>query len=469
LTVDDIDVESTLNEVTTLLAKETTLSPALRLALQTLLLLVAALLKRLGVNSRNSSKPPSTDPHRPRPKRTPGDRKPGGQNGHTGTTLLPFADPDEVISLPLDRAVLPPGDYKSAGVESRQVIELEIRRVITEYRAERLKDANGQIYTAAFPKGVNAPIQYGQSVKAHAVYLSQYQLLPYHRIEDYFRHELQIPLSVGSLFNFNQDAFLRLEIFDTKVREALAHSQLAHVDETGININKKLHWLHVTSNSQWTFYYVHATRGAEATKEIGILPRFNGKLVHDHWKAYFTYHSCTHGLCNAHHLRELQAAHEQDGQLWAKTMQDFLIEVHHAVEKAGGHLQTPQADAFRERYRLILKEAEETCPPPERPPGHRGRLKRTKSRNLLERLRDYESAVLLFMTDPIVPFSNNQAENDLRMTKVQQKISGCFRSIAGANFFCRIRSYLSTCRKHNVSPTAALTLLFNGQLPEFLQ
>jgi transposase len=344
-----------------------------------------------------------------------------------------------------------------------------MRRVVTEYQAERLMDHNGQIYVASFPEGVNAPVQYGQGVKVHAVYLSQFQLIPYKRIEDCFREEFGIPLSAATLHNFNQEAFARLEGFAALAREALVNSPLLHVDETGVNINGKRQWLHVTSNRSWTYYEVHDNRGSEAMDAIGILARFKGILCHDHWKAYFCYTDCLHALCNAHHLRELLAAFEQEGQRWAKRMRKCLLDAAEAVEKAGGMLTQEAAERFKKRYHKILTDAEVECPPPLRPPGKKGRLKQTKARNLLDRLRDYETEVLRFMTNPLVPFSNNQAENDIRMTKVQQKISGCFRSIAGANSFCRIRSYLSTCRKQNISPSTALTLLFNSQLPAFLQ
>jgi transposase len=469
VTVDKIDVDATLKNVEALLANEPNLSPALRAALSTLMLLMKALLNRLGLNSRNSSKPPSTDPNRPKVKKPRSQRQPGGQPGHPGNSLQPVAEPDEIIALRLDRRTLPQGRYRPAGVESRQVIDLEIRRVVTEYQAERVIDHNGQIYVASFPEGVNAPVQYGQGVKVHAVYLSQFQLIPYKRIEDYFREEFQIPLSAGTLFNFNQEAFKRLDGFAVLAREALVASPLLHVDETGVNINAKRHWLHVTSNRLWTYYEVHDNRGSDAMDAIGILTQFKGILCHDHWKAYFCYTDCEHALCNAHHLRELLAAFEHEGQRWAKRMRKCLLDMAQAVEQAGGHLTDEAAERFKRRYRRILKVAEVECPPPTRPPGKRGRLKQTKARNLLDRLRDYETEVLRFMTDPLVPFSNNQAENDIPMTKVQQKISGCFRSIEGANSFCRIRSYLSTCRKQNISPSAALTMMFNNQMPAFLR
>ena len=340
---------------------------------------------------------------------------------------------------------------------------------MTEYRAEILKDQQGNRYVAPFPEGVTRPVQYGNSVKVNSVYMSQYQLIPYNRIEDHFLEQLRIPVSGGSIFNFNQEAYERLERFDQWVRIQLAASDLLHVDETGVNIGGKRNWLHSASNADWTCFFPHVKRGTEAMDAMGILPTFRGILCHDHWKPYFKY-GAFHALCNAHHLRELESAFEQDKQQWAATMSDLLKEINQAVLDAGGVLPAADSKHFRKRYRKLLSEAEGECPAPKETQrqGSRGKLPRSKARNLLERLRDYEDEVLRFMDEADVPFSNNQAENDIRMTKVQQKISGCFRSWDGALIFCRIRSYLSTCRKQGITATEALTLLFEGKSPEFM-
>ena len=460
-------IVSALAEVNTLLAEEPALSPALRAALNLLLALVAALLERLNLHSRNSSKPPSTDPHRPKTSRSKGQRSPGGQPGHVGTTLQPVSEPDAIQPLFVDRGSLPDGPYHPVGVEKRQVFDLDIALVVTEYQAEILMDAQGHRFTAAFPEGVDQPVQYGPGIKAHAVYLSQFQLLPYARIEDYFRDQLGIPLSAGSLFNFNHEAFERLAPFEPWLCDRLAEAAVLHVDETGINIDGHGQWLHVACNASFTGLFAHPKRGTEAMDAIGILQRFQGRLVHDHWQPCFHY-ECHHALCNAHHLRELERAFEQDGQTWAKALQDLLLECNQAVHAAGGVLDAESAEAFRTRYRTLLEQAEAECPPPTPVPGRRGRVKRSKSRNLLERLRDFEAETLRFLTDPEVPFTNNPAENAIRMTKVQQKISGCFRSPEGAQMFCRIRSYLATCRKQGITSTQALSVLFAHRQPVFL-
>ena len=470
--IEDIDVDSSINSVKELLKKEKDLSPALRSALEVLLLLVALLLNRMTLNSKNSSKPPSTDPNRKKSsKQGQSSRKPGGQKGRNGATLQPVDDPDEVEVLTIDRRTLPKGaPYREVGHESRQVIDIDIARFVTEYRAQILEDNQGNRFVATFPEGVNRPVQFGLNLKANAVYMSQHQLIPYDRVRDHFQDQMHIPVSAGSVFNFNKEAYERLDAVGQWAKAQLARSDRLHADETSINIGGKRHWLHCASNTSLTWFYPHAKRGTEAMDEIGILPFFKGVLCHDHWKPYYHY-ECTHALCNAHHLRELERAWEQDQQQWAREMQVLLVDIAKAVAAAGGCLPADEAKRWRRRYRRLLKKAETECPPPEESQrqGKRGRLKRSKARNLLERLRDFEQDVLRFMEVERVPFTNNQGENDLRMTKVQQKISGCFRSMEGAKIFCRVRSYLSTCRKQGMSATQALTLLFQGKDPDFMK
>ena len=241
-----------------------------------------------------------------------------------------------------------------------------------------------------------------------------------------------------------------------------------NVDETGINLDGQKIWLHTASDDHWTWLEPHAKRGIEAMYSIGIIPLFKGILCHDHWKPYYHY-SCSHALCNAHHLRELTRAFEQDGQAWAEKMQILLLEIKDAVNVSKRNvLSKKKSSQYREQYREILSLGDKECPPPIKDPNKKGRVKRSKSRNLLERLRNYEDDTLRFMEDRLTPFTNNDGERSIRMSKVQQKISGCFRSMMGARDFCTVRSYLATCQKHNISATVALTMLFNCTLPDFL-
>ncbi len=466
--INGIDVDATLKKVETVLSEEKGLPPAIRSMVELLVLLITLLAKSLNLNSSNSSKPPSSDPNRKKVRKAKGDKKAGGQKGRVGITLQKVDEPDKIEVVKLDRRKLPPGKYKEAGYESRQVFDIDISRIVTEYQAEILEDSKGKQFVAPFPKGVTKAVQYGTSLKAHSVYMSQFQLIPYKRIQGYFREQLGIPVSEGSIYNFNQEAYGLLATFEEKVKTKLAGSDLLHVDETGINMNGDKRWLHCTSNSSWTYFFPHEKRGTDAMNAVGILPKFRGILCHDHWKPYYKY-DCTHALCNAHHLRELEGVWEEDKQQWAKDAKSLLEEINRAVNDAGGLLEAGESEKYRQRYRSILKNAETECPPPDetKRKGKRGRVKRTKARNLLERLIEYEDDALRFMDNKIIPFTNNLGENDIRMTKVQQKISGCFRSMEGAKIFCRIRSYLSTCRKQEVSSSQALEILFRGELPDF--
>lgn len=470
--LDKINVAEIVDNAKNLLQKDEQISPALRAVVEMLLMIVSLLAGRLSLNSRNSSKPPSTDPNREKKKKGNGQKKPGGQPGRTGVNLVRVNNPDTIVEIKLDKRHLPRGDYKEAGFESRQVVDINISGSVTEYRAQVLENSQGTKYVADFPEGVTRPIQYGQSVKAHAVYLSQFQLLPYERTADYFISQANIPVSVGSLYNFNQEAYNKLEHFDRLAKEKLIASSVLNADETGININGKRHWLHNASSDLWTYFYPHEKRGQEAMDEIGILAKYRGTIIHDHWKPYYKYTQCLHGLCNAHHIRELEWVIDNAGYPWAKAMQDLLIEINEVVRASDSNtLEEKAAKVMRDRYRQIIQDGMEQVPKAEIPAmiegkKKRGRPKKSKELNLLERLRDYEEDVLRFMEVSYVPFTNNRGENDIRMTKVQQKISGCFKSMDGAKIFCRVRSYILTAQKHGVLPAEALQILFAGRLPD---
>lgn len=472
MTVGKINVSSTLKAVENTLREDKSITPQVRAMMELLVVVINLLVGKLGLNSENSSIPPSKDPHRDRGSKhkAKGEKKkPGGQNGHPGKTLEKFENPDHVETIEIDRRTIPPGQYRVVGFESRQIVDIEISRVVTEYRAEILQAKNGDRFVAKFPEEITRPVQYAAGLKAQAVYMSQQQLIPYERVQDYFVDQCGIPMSTGSLFNFNKEAFDLLARFGVIAKNQLIKAKLLHADETGINVGGKNIWLHSVSNNLWTLFYPHINRGGIAMKAMGILENFRGVLCHDHWKPYFAF-NCLHALCNAHHLRELEWAWEHDKQSWAKKMQELLAEINDAVHEAGGVLSIKAAKSFRSRYRNILTRADRECPlqAADKRTGKRGQIPQSKSRNLLERLRDYETETLRFMTDKRVPFTNNQGENDIRMTKVQQKISGCFRAMEGAYIFCRVRSYLSTCRKHGLTPTEALKTLFEGRLPDFI-
>ena len=445
--------------------QDQTVSPSVKNVFHSLIDAITVLTNELGLYSSNSSKPPSTDlfPQK-RPKTAPGKkRKPGGQKGHKGTCLQQVEKPDTVDMIFLDKKSLPPGEYLHVGFEKRQVFDIEVSFSVTEYQAEILKNKEGDEFVADFPEGVTEPAQYGTGVKATSVYLSQYQLIPQARVQDVLKTQYGLTLSKGSVNNFNILAAKQLQDlgFETWIRGRLMGSPVLHADETGIDVNATRFWIHCLCSENLTLLHADEKRGKEAMDRMGVLPEFKGKLIHDHWKPYFKY-ICSHFLCNAHHLRELQRAHDQDGQKWALKMIKFLLKTSELVTQAGGELSDKQALEFRKKYRKILRKAELECP------ENIKQRAQSKSRNLLERLLEFEEETLMFMEDSEVPFTNNQGERDLRMTKVQQKISGCFRSIRGAQDFCLIRSYLSTCRKNGVHPMDALRTLFAGKLPNFM-
>ncbi|MCP4750045.1 MAG: transposase [Proteobacteria bacterium] len=285
--MENTNVTAILQEAESLLDAETGLSPAFAASMKLIMVVMKLPIDRLGINSSNSSIPPSQDPKRKKKGKGKGKgKKAGGQKGHKGHAIEKIADPEIIEEIPIDRSKFPEKDYTDVGFESRRTIEIEISRVVTEYRAQVVEDQNGRRFTADFPKGVNRPVQYGHSVKSHAVYASQYQLIPYNRVEEHFKDWLDPPISAGSIYNFNPDVYNRLAPFEMILKEQLLLEKFPNVDETGINSGGKRNWLHCVSNASWTYYYPHEKRGSEAMDEMGILPNYGGLLCHDHWKPF---------------------------------------------------------------------------------------------------------------------------------------------------------------------------------------
>ena len=434
---------------------------------------------RLGGHSQNSHRPPASDGPRkpPRGQRTPSGRRPGGQPGHPGHTLPLVEVPDQrVTHHPAQCAGCGAalGDVPVTAVIRRQVVDLPpLGLAVTEHQAAQVCCPHcRQVTTASFPPTVTQPVQYGPRLLGLGVYLRHYQLLPYLRISDLLGDLFGAGPTAGTLHAASLACADALAEVEATIKTALSTAPVLHGDETSISIAGQRRWVHVASTATLTHYAWHAKRGHAATDAIGILPRFAGHLIHDAWAPYWHY-ACRHGLCNAHHLRELTAIAEQPGQGWATQMKTLLVEIkaHVAQGRAAGRVGSPPAerDAFVARYRALLADGDAANPPPERTPGgpKRGRLKQSKARNLLDRLATHEAEVLAFLHEWAVPFDNNQAERDLRMIKVQQKISGTFRDPHGADAFCRIRGYLATLRKQarQVLPALELTLLGQPPLP----
>jgi transposase len=428
---------------------------------------------RLAKDSHNSGKPPSSDGlTKPAPKslRQRSGNRPGGQPGHPGTSLCLSQSPDQIVDHRPDWCVacgepLTPADTTS--IERRQIHDLPpLRVLVTEHRGHTCRCPVCQNVTrAAFPGGVNAPVQYGPQLLALGVYLTCYQLLPFARTSGLLHDLLGVSFSPGTLRTVQQQCAERLGPVEEGIKTALTDSGLVHFDETGARIGGRLHWLHVAATSTLTYYAVHERRGRAATNEIGILPAFAGTAVHDGWASYMTY-GCRHALCNAHHLRELTFLAEEGGLLWAQAMKRLLLDIKTAVDRAKeqGHagLAPPVLSAFEERYAEIVQQGQ-AAHPPAPATGKRGRAKQSAGRNLVERLRMSRTAVLAFMHDFCVPFDNNQAERDIRMMKLRLKISGCFRTQTGADVFCCIRGYLSTMLKQGHQALTVLTALLNEQ------
>jgi transposase len=433
---------------------------------------------RLAKDSHNSSKPPSSDGlkrqlPRTRSLRRASGKPSGGQVGHPGETLHLVAEPDVVeahrpvvcttcqATLDVDAEVL-------GVVERRQVSDLPpIRLQVTEHQAVRVRCPTcQQTNEGAFPAEVTSRAQYGPRLRALAVYLVEQQLLPYERACEVLADVCGAPLSEGTLAAWLQQSADALAPVEAAIKTALGQAAVLHHDETGVRRAGKLAWAHVTCTDRLTHYAIHAKRGCEATEAIGILPSYQGVSVHDGWKPYQAYTQCRHALCNVHHLRELTYLEEQFQQPWAAEMKTVLLDMKAATEQARAqgvsHLARATRTAFVTRYAALLAAGLAAHPPPIRSPGQRGRLKQAPARNLLERLWVGQQQVLAFLDDLTIPFDNNQAERDLRMLKTQQKVSGCFRSEAGAEAFARTRGYLSTLRKQGVALLDALRTLFTG-------
>ena len=426
---------------------------------------------RLNRSSRNSSQPPSMDGfRRPQSPRKKGERPPGGQKGHKGQTLEMVENPDktEVHSvLTCDGCGAALEDEKPVKVERRQVHDAEFKIMVTEHRAEHKQCPHcGRVNRADFPSDVEFPIQYGRNLKALMVYLCIYQLVPYDRVREIFSDIFGRSLSTGTLVNAVRDCHQNLAGVEEHIRQLLTEAEVLHVDETGMRVTGIRQWLHVASTDCLTWYGHHRKRGKLATDDMQILPRFKGTMVHDFWAPYFRYPS-RHALCNAHLLRELKGISENYQQSWSEDLHALILEIKHEVDSVRAHscsLNPSKIEDFEERYCRIIEQGLNEIPLPANSdsPGKRGRKKQSKAKNLLDRCKKFPREILAFMNNFSIPFSNNLAERDIRMAKLQQKISGTFRSEAGAAAFCRIRGYLSTVKKNEQPVLTSLVNAFQG-------
>ena len=431
---------------------------------------------RLKQSSRDSSKPPSSDglakPPPTRSQRRRSGRKPGGQPGSEGHHLAQVAVADVVVPHEPERCEGCGGGLEGAelvGAERRQVFDLppETPLSVSEHQALRRRcGCCGVVSAGVFPEQVRAPAQYGPRLRAFVVYLAVYQHLPYERIRRLGADRYGASLSTGTLQAIVARGAAGLELFLEELCGQLAASAVVHFDETGARTAGKLHWVHEATTGTLTLYGLHTRRGKEGIDALGVLPGFSGVAVHDGFTPYRTYTDCTHALCNAHHLRELTAVEEQGGQPWANELACLLIEIKDTVEaanRAGAATLDPETlTGYRARYRQLITAGFVQNPEPQRT-GKRGRPRQGPTRSLLLRLDRYQDDVLRFASNFDVSFDNNLAERDIRMIKLQQKISGCWRSREGADAFLALRSYIQTARKQGQDILAVLQAAAEGR------
>jgi|TARA_Y100000031_G_C8213301_1_gene382075 transposase len=424
---------------------------------------VVVLEARLNKNSKNSSMPPSSDgwkKPKPNPKslRKKSGRSPGAQFTHPGKTLRQIETPDKIETISLNacsHCSCTLENVVASSVEKRQAFEIsEPSFHVTEYQAEKKTCPDcGSKSRPQFPEGIDSPVQYAAGVKGLISYLQNYQLLPFARISEFFEDIFGLPISEGTIANTAAVAYENLQEYEGKVEALLVKSPTLHVDESSVKVEEKKQWVHSASTGDLTHYSIHEKRGKVAMEAAGILTDYNGILIHDFWNPYFKF-DCTHAMCNAHLLRELAAVCENTKQSWADQMSDFLREANHK-NKLGEALKPDELQAYASKYKEILQggyveitnDGTETDP-------------LLKSKNLLHRFVLHEDDILRFIHEPGVSFDNNQAERDIRMIKVKQKISGRFRSVSGAKQFVRIRGYVSTVRKHGKLVLGALQNVF---------
>jgi transposase len=431
----------------------------------------AELRARLNQNCTNSSQAPSASPFvKPKSLRIKTGRKPGGQPGHTGYNLPVKETADEMIEHKVDICCHCGGDLSAETAQisqTRQVMDIKIIPLVRQHAVQsKICPVCGKKTTAAFPQEVDHYIQYGDTFRAIMVCLNQGNYIPYDRLAGISRDIFKTPISPGTLVNIVQECGQSLKDSMGHIKDRLKQSSVLHCDETGTRVKAKNQWLHSAGNEQFTYLETHAKRGSAATTDIGILPGYTGTAVHDFWKAYYNYSDCKHAICNAHILRELNGIAENYPQTWPGKMKDLLLEIKQTIADSLGILDLNEFENFETRYDKILRLGEKENPIHSKTVDQahqRGKKARSKPRNLLDRMRLYKPDILRFMDDAEVPFHNNLAERDIRMSKVHQKVSGGFRSNQGAAAFYCIRSYIASAVKQGLSAFKAIKAAISGK------
>ena len=406
-------------------------------------------------NSSNSHKPPSTDCcKKPITKSLRGKtgRKPGGQIGHKGYRLVPVEAPHHIVTHPISlcsKCQSSLEQEQTVSRKKRQVFDLPSTKIeVTQYESEGKVCSNCLSFEEGqFLPHVTKSVQYGPRIQALVVYLINYQMLSYSRTAAYIRDQFGHTISEGTLVHMNRVFGERLDVFEEKVKSHLLQSRIVHFDETGIRVNRERQWLHTMSTKDINLQVVHTKRGKEAMNEIGVLPQFSGIAVHDGWASYFGYKQSKHILCNAHLLRDLQGIFEQTGEKWAENMKKLLCDAKQLKEQQEGKLSLWDLLEIEQAYEAILQDGATCHPPQPEKSTSQKRSKQSPSQNLWNRFVRNKDAILGFLTHADIPFDNNEAERDIRMAKVKQKVSGTFRTEEGARIFCLTRSLIQTAQK----------------------
>lgn len=419
-------------------------------------------------NSTNSHKPPSTDGLRKpvtKSLRKSSHRQTGGQLGHKGHTLVLTTTPDHVITYSPTHCTCCNTSLEHEAVKGyriRQVYDLPpIQIEVTEHKVEQKECPHcHSVQEALFPSTVSHPVQYGPNIKGLIPYLTHYQCLSLKRTKEFFQDCFGHSISEGTLVNHTNGFSAQLQPFIQEVKEKILQSSVVHFDETGMRVESKTQWLHTASTPEVTFQHIHEKRGKEAMDAGEILPSFSGIAMHDGWKSYDVYTDCRHVLCNAHLLRDLQGIIDNAGESWAQQMQEFLTQALSLKKQYKGNIPEMERKNLFTTYHSILNEPQVSSS------EFKKKRKQTPSQNLWNRFVKYADRILAFLERPDIPFDNNQAERDIRMTKVKQKVSGTFRSKKGAESFCQIRSFISTMKKQKQSVLQAMSqVIETGTVP----
>lgn len=424
----------------------------------------AELKSQLNSNSSNSSKPPSSDGYKKKPafaKKHKGIK--GGQKGHKGSNLKQISTPDKTVKCY-------PGNCSCGHkfteeelklTEKRQVFDLPQPRLeVTEYQLHKANcPVCGKVNKGLAPEGINAPAQYGNGAKSFAVMLNVHYKMPYKKIQLLFEDLFGCPINESTIYTAAKKCYHALEDSEQIIRAMVASSPVAHADETGVRVEGRLQWLHTATSVLYTYLFMHDKRGKLAMEsEKSIIGKIKGWLVHDCWSSYFSFTGQRHAICGAHILRELQGLIDTGQSKWAKTFKIFLMNIYEMPFSQ----RLKQKQQIESRFRRICNLGYLMEPPPIKTPGKRGRYKRTKGRNLVERLIKHQDAVLAFAFNEQVPFTNNLAERDIRPAKIKQKISNSFRSFQGAEIYARIEGFISTARKNKMNIFNQLCCTFEG-------